>query len=209
MTLFIDLIIIAFILLFTFIGYKRGLIKIAFSLCTFIIALVISLILYKPISTVIINNTEIDEKLENAIVEKILPEGTSPSDEFEINLEDDLYHNLLRGNKHTINGIAEIFSTKIIETLVLLLIFIIAKIVLRFVTFLADLVAKLPILNQFNHIGGVIFGFLQGGLIIFVLFALVSLFAPMIDESFIDSINDSKLGSAIYNHNILLDFIAK
>ena len=97
MALLIDLIIIGIILLFTFIGYKRGLVKIAFSLCTFFIALIISLILYKPVSALIINNTEIDEKIEDTIVQKILPEGLSRTDEFE--LEDDIYHILLKENK--------------------------------------------------------------------------------------------------------------
>ena len=207
MTLLIDLIIIGIIILFTFIGYKRGLVKIAFSLCTFIIALVISLILYRPVSTLIIDNTEIDEKIENTIIENILPEGLAKTDKVE--LEGDVYHALLKEGKYSIEGIAETFSTKIIETIVLLLIFILAKIVLRFVTILADLIAKLPLLNTFNHLGGIIFGFLQGCLIILVTFCLISLFAPMIDEGFIDNINNSKLGSIIYQHNILLNFIAK
>lgn len=207
MALLIDLIIIAIIILCTFIGYKRGLVKIAFSLCTFIIALIISLILYKPVSTLVINNTEIDENIENTIIEKILPEGLSKTDEFE--LGDDVYHALLKEGKYSIESIAETFSTKIIETIVMLLLFTIAKIVLRFVTVLADLIAKLPLLNTFNHLGGTIFGFLQGGVIILVVFSLISLFAPMLDESFIDNINNSNLGSTIYEHNILLDFIAK
>lgn len=207
MALVIDLIIIGIVLLFTFIGYKRGLVKIAFSLCTFFIALIISLILYKPISALVINNTEIDEKIEDTIVQKILPEGVSETDEFE--LKDDIYHILLKENKQSIQSIAETFSSKIIETVVLLLIFIIAKIVLRFVTFLADLVAKLPFLNTFNHLGGIIFGCLQGCLIVLVIFALASLFTPMLDKNLINNINDSKIGSKIYEHNLLLDFIAK
>ena len=55
MTYLLDLIIIAFIALFTFIGYKKGLIKVAFGLVSFILALVISVILYKPVSNFIIN----------------------------------------------------------------------------------------------------------------------------------------------------------
>ena len=155
----------------------------------------------------IINNTEIDEKIEDTIVQKILPEGLSRTDEFE--LEDDIYHILLKENKQSIQSIAETFSTKIIETIVLLLLFIIAKIILRFVTFLADLVAKLPLLNSFNHLGGIIFGCIQGCLIVLVVFALISLFTPMIDENLINNINDSNIGSKIYEHNILLDFIAR
>ena len=63
MALIIDLIIVAIILLFTFLGYKRGLIKVAIKLCTFFIAIIIAFILYKPIANVVIKNTEIDNKI--------------------------------------------------------------------------------------------------------------------------------------------------
>lgn len=208
MTLAIDLIVVGIILLFTFIGYKRGLVKIAFSLCTFIIALIVTLVLYKPVSGLVISNTEFDEKIENAIIDNILPEGISANEEIDLNLKDNLYNSLLKEGTNTIQGVAETFSTKIIETICFLLLFTVAKIALRFVTFFADLVAKLPILNQFNHLGGVIFGFLQGVLIVLVLLALVSLFAPMVDESIINNINDSFIASKIYSNNILLNFIA-
>lgn len=208
MSIAIDLIIIAIILLFTFIGYKRGLVKIAFSLCTFIVALIVTLILYKPISSFVINNTEFDENIENAIIENILPNGISANDEIDLKLEDNLYDSLLKEGTNTIQGVAETFSTKIIEMIVFLILFTVAKIALRFVTFFADLVAKLPILNQFNHLGGIIFGFLQGTLIVLVILAFISLFAPMLDESIINNINDSMIASRIYANNILLNFIA-
>ncbi len=207
MALVVDLIIVAIILLFTFIGYKRGLVKIAFSLCTFIIALIVSLILYKPISSIIINNTDLDETIENTIIEKILPEGALKTDELDLN--NDLYATILNAEKGSIQGVAQAFSTKIIETISFLAIYIIAKIILRFVTILADLIAKLPFLNSFNHLGGIILGFLQGCLIVLVVFALISLFTPMIDAGTIDNINNSFIGSKIYEHNILLDLIAK
>ena len=38
----VDLIIVAIILLFTFLGYKRGLVKLAIKLCTFIIAVIVA-----------------------------------------------------------------------------------------------------------------------------------------------------------------------
>ena len=55
MNYLIDLILIAIIALFTFIGYKRGLIKVAFGLVSFILAIAISVVLYKPVSNFIIN----------------------------------------------------------------------------------------------------------------------------------------------------------
>ena len=220
MTILIDLIIIAIIVIATFIGYKRGLVKIAFGFCTFILALIIALILYKPVSTLVIENTEIDDKIESSIIEKIFPEGSIEDTEIEAEEGSEIviseaenekiqsYSSLLN-TEATVNSIARAFSTKIIEMVVLLLIYIIAKIILRFITAIADLIAKLPFLNTFNHLGGIIIGFLQGCLIVLVVFALIVLFTPMIDGEFINNINNSIIGSKIYEHNILLDFIAK
>lgn len=220
LTILIDLIIVAIIAISTFIGYKRGLVKIAFGFCTFIIALIVALVLYKPVSSLVIANTEIDDTIEKTIIEKIFPDNSNVRDEenleHETNIVIDeektqkinLYSDLLN-TEATVNSIAQTFSTKIIEMVVLIVLYIIAKIILRFITAIADLVAKLPFLNSFNHLGGIIIGFIQGSLIVLVAFALIVLFTPMIDGVLIDNINNSIIGSKIYEHNILLDFIAK
>lgn len=205
MPFIVDIIIIAIILLFTFLGYKRGLIKLAIKLCTFIIAIIIAFMFYKPISNVIIQNTEIDDTIETAITERILPEGISADEE--VDLSNDLPSIILKNSEKTVQSVATSISTTLIETICLLVIFIVVKIVLKFVTVLADLIAKLPILNQFNKLGGTLYGVLEGILIVFIGFAIISLIAPLLDSSLIDSINASTLGSVLYNNNIILNFI--
>ena len=205
MAFIVDLIIIAIILLFTFLGYKRGLIKVAIKLCTFIIAIIIAFTLYKPISNLVIENTGIDESIESAITDRILPEGASVDDEVE--LSNDLPSVILENSENTVRGIATSFSNTIIETGCFLIIFIAVKIILKFVTVLADLIAKLPILKQFNALGGTIYGVLEGLFIVFVGFAIVSLIAPLLDVSILEAINSSTLGSIFYNNNIILNFI--
>lgn len=206
----VDLIIIAIILLFTFLGYKRGLVKLALGLCTFFIAIIIAFIFYKPIAHLVIENTNFDETIENAITSKILPEGVSGDEEVDIsNLSASLPSVILKNSSNTINSIAESVSRTLIESVCLLGIFIIVKIILKFVTILADLIAKLPILKQFNELGGTIYGILEGLLTVFTLLAIVSLVAPLLDSSneILININNSIIGSFLYNHNILLKFI--
>lgn len=201
----VDLIIIAIILLFTFLGYKRGFVKLAIKLCTFIIAVAVAFMLYKPIANVIIDNTGIDESIEKTITSNILPEGTSADEE--IDLDMDLPSIILEKSENTVHSIATSISTTIIETGSLLIIFVAVKIILKFVTIIADLIAKLPILKQFNKLGGTIYGVLEGLLIVFVGFAVVSLIAPFIDNSIIETINGSTIGAYLYNNNILLKFL--
>ena len=205
MSLIIDLIIVAIILLFTFLGYKRGLIKVAIKLCTFIIAIIVAFVLYKPISNVVIENTGIDESIETAITDRILPEGASVDEEVE--LSNDLPSVILKTGENSVQSIATSFSNTIIQAVCFFIIFIAVKIILKFITALADLIAKLPILKQFNALGGTIYGVLEGLFLVFVGFAIISLIAPLIDVSILEAINSSTLGSIFYNNNILLNFI--
>lgn len=197
--------VLSIVLLFVFLGYKRGLVKVAFKLCTFFIAIILAFMLYKPVAKIVIENTNIDETIETKITDKILPEGKTETDE--VDLSESLPTIILKNSENTVQSIAKSCSNTLIETACLVLIFIITKIVLKFVTALADLIAKLPILKQFNKLGGTIYGIIEGLFIVFLGFAVISLIAPMLDVSVLEAINSSTLGSICYNNNILLKII--
>ena len=205
MAIAVDLMVLSIVLLFVFLGYKRGLVKVAFKLCTFFIAIILAFMLYKPVAKIVIENTNIDETIETKITDKILPEGKTETDE--VDLSESLPTIILKNSENTVQSIAKSCSNTLIETACLVLIFIITKIVLKFVTALADLIAKLPILKQFNKLGGTIYGIIEGFFIVFLGFAVISLIAPMLDVSVLEAINSSTLGSICYNNNILLKII--
>lgn len=205
MSFIVDLIIIGIILLFTFLGYKRGLIKVAIKLCTFVIALVVAFMLYKPVANIVIEKTGIDESIQNTITNTILPEGATVTDE--VDLSNNIPSVILNNAENTVESISTSISNTLIETACLLIIYVAVKIVLKFVTIIADLIAKLPILNQFNKLGGTLYGILEGLLIVFVGFAVISLTAPLFDTSLLETINNSTLGSLFYNNNIILKFL--
>lgn len=64
----VDIILIAIIILSVYLGYKKGLIKVAFKVFALLLAIIISLILFKPVSDFIINNTEFDDKIREIII---------------------------------------------------------------------------------------------------------------------------------------------
>lgn len=148
MWIIFDLLIIGIIGLCTFIGYKQGLVKALIKIFSFVIAIVISLILYKPVSNIIIKNTAIDDNIKSAITEKILPNGVEKDQE--VILEDSITNKIKGEASNTVEGIAETFSIKLIETMVLLLLFIILKIILRIICAITDLITKLPGVKQLN-----------------------------------------------------------
>ena len=69
MGIIIDIVLIAIILLSAFLGYKKGLVKLGAKLFAGIIAIIITVIIYKPVSGMIIKNTTIDEKIKNTIIQ--------------------------------------------------------------------------------------------------------------------------------------------
>ena len=215
MSIIIALIVIGIILLSTFIGYKRGLIGVAFKILSFIIAVVITLILYKPVSNFIIDNTPFATNIENTIVEKL---GSADIENGEIKQEDtDLPNvvvnyineeitNTVNATKDTIvKSVAGEIAKTVINIIVILAIFIIARILLIFAKAILEAVAELPLIKQFNEAGGIIYGLLRGALLIYVLLAILSLILPMFDKTAIlTAINSSIITKLLYNNNLIL-----
>ena len=68
MSFLIDILVCLFIFITIYINSKKGLIEVAYKIVAFFIAIIISLILFKPISALLINNTNIDEYVNNYVV---------------------------------------------------------------------------------------------------------------------------------------------
>lgn len=199
MNYLIDLILIAIIALFTFIGYKKGLIKVAFGLVSFILAILISVILYKPVSNFIINYTPLDDIIETTIEERL--DSPDTTDEETNNIVANYYSNIKNATTATIaNGI----SKTIINIGCMIIVFIVSNIVLLFFKFTGDLIAKLPLIKQFNSAGGFIYGLLKGFIFVYVTLALISILSPLVNmNTIIEIINSSIITNIMYNNNII------
>lgn len=200
MNYLIDIIILFIIALTTFIGYKKGLIKVAFKLVSFVLAIIISVVLYKPISSFIINKTTIDDNLETTISQRLSSSDTS-KDEKE-NILSSYYSDI---KNYSTNAMAHSISIAIINIGCILIVFIISNLILLLFKFSGDLIAKLPIIKQFNSAGGFLYGLVKGFLIIYIFLAIVALIAPITDiNNFVKIINSSIITNIMYNNNIIL-----
>ena len=200
MNYLIDIIILFIIALTTFIGYKKGLRKVAFKLVSFVLAIIISIVLYKPISSFIINKTTIDDNLESTISQRLSSSDTT-KDEKE-NIISSYYSDI---KNYSTNAMAHSISIAIINIGCILVVFIISNIILLLFKFSGDLIAKLPIIKQFNSAGGFLYGLIKGFLIIYIFLAIVALIAPVADiNNFIKIINSSIITNIMYNNNIIL-----
>lgn len=215
MAIIIDLILIGIILLSTFLGYKKGLIGVAFKIVSFIIALIVTLILFKPISNYIITNTEFATNIENAIEEKL---STTQIEEGKISEENTDLPNVVvnyinGGIQDTVNQakdsvikiVAKNLTETVINIIVMIGIFTITRLILLFAKAVLEAVSKLPIVKQFNEVGGIMYGIIRAIILIYIILAIISFILPMIDETIIlTAINNSVLTKILYNNNIIL-----
>lgn len=197
MGIVVDLIIIAIIALSAFLGYRKGFVTLAIKFFAFIIAIAITFIIYKPVSNVVINVTQIDESIENSILEK--------ANEIMTNEENETSNKMLEDAKTGIlPQTAREIAVNIVTGGVVLILFIAVRIALKFVTALANIVAKLPIIKQFNEMGGLLYGILRGVLVVYIAMLLIGVVGQINPQNSIhQNINESYVGKMMYENNVL------
>lgn len=197
MGIIVDLIIVAIIVLSTFLAYKKGLVKLAIGLCTFAISIVITLLLYQPITNLVVNVTGIDEAIENSIYEKANSIMQENKDEVTNQIVETAQNEMLPETARNL-------AINIVTGGVIIILFIVIKIVLRFISAIADTIAKLPILDQINKAGGMLYGILRGILVVYIALLIASISGQIDPANKVNqSINQSSLGKVMYENNLL------
>lgn len=221
MTLLVDLIIIGIIALCAILGYFRGLTKALLKIVSFVLAIVIAFVLFKPISILVINHTKIDDNIQSAIEEKMV----GVVDNFNGNIEEAMKENSSmpevmtqyiqdavaenKGNsEEAARQAAKNVADIIINAGTWILVFILARIILIFAKSLLELIVKLPVIKQMDKIGGVAYGLLEGIIIVYVALAILSFVSPMFDSAeVLSAVNHAAIGGFLYNNNIILKLI--
>ena len=209
----IDLILIGIIILFTFLGYYRGLIKVGVKILGFVISLVVALVLYTPISNYIIENTNVEKDLESVIQQRLYDQEQSGESQEQTN---NIFENLGKYVEDYADDVKENSSELIAETLAVMVVkigtwiglFLVTRILMIFLKVLGNIVEKIPIIKQFNKVGGTIYGVLEGILIIYIGLAIISFISPMMESThMVDKINDTHICKSMYDNNIILKMI--
>ena len=199
MGIIIDIIIILFILVSVFLAYKKGLISLAINLVAFIIAIVITLLLYQPIANLIIKVTPIDEKLQIEIQEKV--ENIISENEEENEITNRLIESAKKG---VLPDASKSLAINIIKGITMILLFMIARISLILIHSLADVISKLPIINQFNKLGGILYGLLRGVLMTYIILMVINLTIPVNPKGALnEAMQESYLAKTMSKYNIL------
>lgn len=219
----LSLIVIGIIILYTFLGYKSGFIKTVFSICSTIIALILTLLVSPHISKALQEREDVVnyfsekvekvlslDKVDNAVatqVEQIekLPIPKSLKDTLLDTNNTETYDAL---NVTNFTGyLSHSLACIIINALCFIVTFLVLLIGLRILCKVLDIISKLPVLHQINKITGLIAGFARGLITIWLLCIALTIFSGTdFGRNCFEMINESVFLSILYNNNFILNF---
>lgn len=228
MGIILDIIIVLILFLNIYFGYKKGLIKVAFNAFAFLIAIIATLILFNPIATLVIKNTEIDENIKSIIVSNF---NKTPKDEKNMQHNDKIEINVDNSSKEkdtniisiyindkikdltneakekTIETIATNISEKIVKVIIAIALFIAIRVLIILLKFLSESISDLPIIKQFNKAGGVLYGLLKSVLIIYLLLTVLFIINSMKNSEKIQNlVYSSYITKVLYENNAIVDY---
>lgn len=219
----IDLSIILIMIIFGVGGYKKGFIRSITTLCSSIIALILSFIIY-PIVNMVLKLTPIYTSIYQGVFKKIeiIDFGKGIQSQGNAILENitwlpDFLTIQIKNNNNTamyelfgVETIQEYISSyvthMIMSMLALLITWILLKVVLGIVfRILGSIIENLPVMSNLNRCAGLIFGLLKGGIALSILSLVVPLLITNpVFQNISQSIEGSILIRWLYENNFIL-----
>lgn len=220
---YIDILVIIFIGISVFEGYKKGLVKMLFE----IIGLVVAFFLSKQYSFLIEGFLTEKTKFYKIVhdffqtkaqwLTELIKDGTTDvinKLQEGLNLPQEmktLFIQSYEGGAGTNNfdAFVNLITDFVMKSISFLITFLIIYLLLLVICSLIDTFVKLPLLNISNKIAGSVIGIAKGVIILYIIFALASpVIAFLPDNRFIKEIHKSKSGEIFYDKNIILNYLS-
>lgn len=218
------IVVVAILAINALIGMKAGLIKTVFSLCSMMIALVLTVWLSPYVNDYLRGN----DKVYNAVsekVEKVLPELEKTSDKSKqvslidgLSLPKSIKDSLLENNNAQVykqmavenfeDYVTGYVTGVVINAMSFSLTFILLIVILWVISIALDIISKLPLLHQINKTAGLLAGLVHGLVIIWLLFIFLTVFSSSsLGQKAMTMISENDFLSLIYNYNYLMKFV--
>lgn len=220
----VDIIIIIILLSSIFYFAHKGLISSILKSCSWLISILVTYLLY-PFVSGLIRRTIVFDFLRETIytvmgLDSISATGGS-SQITAINaltLPESLKTMLIDNNNSVIYDLLNVNSLQeyiagyianiILNIVISILVFFIIKFGMRFVITALNIAVKLPVVRQLNSLGGGLLGLFWGVAIIWSVMAITTLLiASPVFNDLIDAINNSFLGSILYDNNFIMNVL--
>ena len=206
MGIILDVVIVAIIALSVYSCYKKGLVNLAVGLIAVVAAIVLSVIFYKPVTNLVVENTELDEMIENTLNETF---GEQVRFMGLASYLDTEVQNIANGTENEAEYVvASVMAEKTVSLIVFIAIFTAVRVALFALTFVADAITSLPILKQLDDVGGILYGLVKALLIIYAVLAVVSVIVSFTASTEIaDVISSSYVTKFLYDNNVILKIL--
>ena len=171
--------------------------------------------MYKPLSNIIIDNTELDNKIKEVIINNNLnetEEQVAQNQEKKSNIVKNYIESKVKQKTDevktkTVEAVASTISVRIVDVITGIVLFVAIRIILIFLKFLFEALAELPIIKQFNEVGGILYGSLKGLVIIYLLLTTVFIVTSIKGNNIIqDKIEESYVAKFLYDNNIVVNY---
>lgn len=184
-----DIILIAVIALFSYIGAKRGLIRTLVGILSTAVSLFVSMALYRPVAMALSNSPVGDYVRE--YITKLAAEKT--------------------GDMLSIigNSAIEAPTMLVINIISFAVVVVLTKVIISLVAGIMNVASKLPIIRQANALLGFSAGVISGLLVCYIAIGIIGAFET--EESIIaaaQAIKDSLIASSLYEGNIIKEFLS-
>ena len=219
----IDIVILIMMLFFVIIGYKKGLIKELITLAGSIMALLMAFVIYPAINSILkvtalytIIYTGVFEKVQNinfgkglqsqgnAIIENITWLPKVLTEQIRDNNNSAMYEVL---GVHTLHEYISTYITNMIISMLAILItwFLIKIVLIGALKKLGNIVEHLPVISQFNQLGGGLVGALKGLLTLSIIMLIIPIIVANPNLSDIGmKLEASYFVQWIYKHNLVI-----
>lgn len=206
----IDIIIIIFLGLLCFQGYRKGFIKTVFDTLGLLISFFISKEIYHFINNFLLKNTKLFVKLYDYFNAKLSQNIlNSINNGIPVGLQKFVNNILLSEATDTFAVFIDNISLLIIRTISFVITFLTIYALLLFVATIVNTIAKLPLLNLTNRLFGAFVGILKGVIILYLIFALSApILSFMKDKSMVQSVLSSESSRILYDNNIILNYLS-
>ena len=219
-----------FMVMMIAIGLKRGMVRMAFSLVSVFVILILVNILTPSVKQ-LLKETPIYESINSnieAYVNKHIDTSTESMTQTGVNAQKKIIEDLPLP-KEVINSLidnnnqesydslkVESFRSYITESLVdmilgalaFVILFVVISVLIRILMHMLDIVAKLPIIHTFNSAGGAVIGLAEAIIIIWIACIVVTVFsAPQWGQEVCKAIAENEILSFLYDNNLIQQII--
>lgn len=201
-----DVVVLAVITLFVVSGCRAGLMKSLLGFVSFALSIIVSFAIY-PLVSEILFKTPLYDFLTGIIresdavwmIQNADGKGVQNFSAFLAEAGIDAFTQLPEGVAYVM-----------INILSFVLVLVISRVVISVISSVLNIITKLPIIKQFNKLGGGVVGGIKGILLLYIVFAVMVVFVPFEEDSeVLRSIEESSIAGKMYTDNFILDMIDK